>query len=557
MTNNSTFNPTGKTPSQILNHYFGNNMPQVLKDNPFLVDVMGWTLASNPIVGSMPGNHLSIQNYFGSKITEATKEAWKTGNIWKFFDYNFYHIPGYKNLNKVWGGGNIKGALDFLFGIKSNGNMSVGDALLNVASIIPIGRGASIGGKLLSRFLPKVASTLMKRGAVQTILKGAGKHLKWGKSIFQKLPKRWPSLSDIGNRIRKISDLINLEPKAWIETTTAIGRGAVKAGKWLKNTKIGHKVGELGNLVKNSRVGRKVSAAGSWLKKKAVRVFDKLVLGKITQKDLTNIVSGGINIISKGAKGAVDSVADIFPDMTNTTVKYFVHRSPWRIKKLGWLKKVTSSKNYRNAHKILGPIIKRNTALRSFRDATKKVRDAYNKYAKPIAKAVSSIKRSVYSGAKNAWRGVTSWLGFKGPAGPSTSSSFTPRASGFTYQGYSGSRQSIAETMNCMSGNCVDGTLAQVALAQSFGIPAKMIATTWNGNPHVYGRINGVDRDIANHALTGSWSAPPAGPGESNTAKEIHLHIKGDVYGLPDFENKVKGVAEKYLDREIGFANQY
>ena len=151
---------------------------------------------------------------------------------------------------------------------------------------------------------------------------------------------------------------------------------------------------------------------------------------------------------------------------------------------------------------------------------------------------------------------MPSWLHFGPARGPASvkgsSSSFFSIASGysgFRYEGYGGSRKSIANTIGNMSGNCVDGTLAQLSLASSFGIPAEMIMTTWNGNPHVYGRINGVDRDIANHALTGSWSRPPAGPNSSNfdDNRKIELHFHDKVYGMNDFDKQV----EKSVNRLV------
>ena len=108
---------------------------------------------------------------------------------------------------------------------------------------------------------------------------------------------------------------------------------------------------------------------------------------------------------------------------------------------------------------------------------------------------------------------------------------------GFQYSGYGGSRQSVMDTIGCMTGNCVDGTLAQMAIASSFGIPSEMVATTWRGNPHVYARIGGLTRDIANHALTGSWNAPPRGPSGPGGSTII---ISGDVYGFDDFARKVE-----------------
>lgn len=159
---------------------------------------------------------------------------------------------------------------------------------------------------------------------------------------------------------------------------------------------------------------------------------------------------------------------------------------------------------------------------------------------------------SISFGDIQSW--IMSKIGLGGPAGPSgpSSASFISSASGsgFRYRGYTGIGQSLGTTLSTMSGNCVDGTLAQLSLASSFGIPAEMVMTTWNGNPHVYGRINGIDRDVANHALTGSWSRPPAGPSTSSNFDEprkIELHFHDKVYGMNDFDKQV----EKSVNRLV------
>lgn len=183
--------------------------------------------------------------------------------------------------------------------------------------------------------------------------------------------------------------------------------------------------------------------------------------------------------------------------------------------------------------------------------------------------AAQSVTQHVVGAAQTVWNWGSSTYHhiFGGPrvggvmskaAGSNKANALDNFFSNFTYQAYEGSQKSIAQTIKDMSGNCVDGTLAQLWMAGQLGIPAGAEFTTWLGHPHMLGIVEGAPRDVANHALTGSWSHPPAGPGGSNNAvKVINLHIEGDVYGLPDFEEKVKGVAGKYIDREIGFANQY
>jgi len=65
-----------------------------------------------------------------------------------------FHVYGYSNLNKTWGGGNIKWILDGLAGVDEHGNVSVGNFLIDLIAIIPIARLATGGGKL-TRILPK------------------------------------------------------------------------------------------------------------------------------------------------------------------------------------------------------------------------------------------------------------------------------------------------------------------------------------------------------------------------------------------------------------------
>lgn len=115
--------------------------------------------------------------------------------------------------------------------------------------------------------------------------------------------------------------------------------------------------------------------------------------------------------------------------------------------------------------------------------------------------------------------------------------SFLNMASGFTYLPYGGIGQSISQTLSNFAGNCVDGSLAQIALANAWGIPAELIQSTWMGNPHVYARIGGQDRDIANHALTGSWRAPPRGPSGGNGGNTYIFNAP--VYNWKEFKKDV------------------
>lgn len=174
-------------------------------------------------------------------------------------------------------------------------------------------------------------------------------------------------LEDIGKWITKISDFINLNPKEWIKVAAAIGSGAAKAAKWLKNTGIGRKIGEAGSWL-----------AESWVARKASRAYDKLIMGKINVKDIPNLINGGIKTLKDGLKGSSDFLKGVFTEMTPRAVKYWVHRSPWRMRKFTWLKKITNTPLYRKAQEILSPVIKRNSALHSAYNACKTVSHEYH-----------------------------------------------------------------------------------------------------------------------------------------------------------------------------------
>jgi len=100
----------------------------------------------------MPGGFLmgSFNEYTNLKISEALNKARSTGNFWDFWNYDFFHFYGYSNVKEMWGGENIQWLLETLFGIDSNGNMSVGNFLINILALLPIGRLGSLAWKGLT-----------------------------------------------------------------------------------------------------------------------------------------------------------------------------------------------------------------------------------------------------------------------------------------------------------------------------------------------------------------------------------------------------------------------
>ena len=354
------------------------------KDESWKINNQGSIYGRFAVILNNPMNPFFHNFYIWDKLVQAAQKAWQTGNIWDFFDYEFYHFYGYSNLDKVWGGGNIKQVIKFLTGIDENGNMSIGHFMLLLFSIIPIGRAASVGGKFIAKYLPKAFTTLMKSRAVQTllrnrtvqtILRGAKKYLKplkrLGKSILDKIPKvlRNINLTDIGKGIKKISDLINLSPKTWIET---IGKGFSRF---------------------------------PWIRSRGLQLKTKLKRW-VTSKDIKHIIDGGINTLREGAKGGADFLKGVFANMTPKAVKQWVGAVPWRRNTFGWLKNLaTKNKIYRDIHGILSPIIKRNAALRSVYDAAKTVNETVKKIPEAARKVVNTAK-TVAKTAKKAARKV-------------------------------------------------------------------------------------------------------------------------------------------------------
>ncbi|MEN6573583.1 Ig-like domain-containing protein [Methanobacterium aggregans] len=398
--------------------------------NGWYCNVKGSVYGGSAAFLENPFNPFFYQFYTWDKLIQAGQKAWSTGNVWDFFNYDFFHFYGYSNLDHVWGGENIKWFLDNFVGIDVNGNMSVGSFLLNLLTIIPIGKLAAVAGRLLARYLPKFASTLIRSKAVQVllknktvqkILKGANKYLinplKWLEKLT--IAKFWKYLPKInGNGIvegvKRFSGFVNLSPRVWVESVfSGLSRSSLLR-----------------------RVGLRLEG----------KVFSSFKLwGKVLPREIPSIVGHGVNVFWKGVKGGVDSLLDVFSDMTPLAVKKWVHSSPWRMKTFSKLGKVVSTKFYRNIHSAVSPIIKRNVALRSVYNAGKTVykeykqvkkqgirkyvhkkiqkyvkpvykryiKPVYRKYVKPVVKQVVSAGKKVYSGAKNAWNGFKKWIGWK------------------------------------------------------------------------------------------------------------------------------------------------
>lgn len=116
---------------------------------------------------------------------------------------------------------------------------------------------------------------------------------------------------------------------------------------------------------------------------------------------------------------------------------------------------------------------------------------------------------------------------------------------GLEYEGYGGHKYDPITALT-NRGNCFDMTLGVMNMAAASGLPSEMIWGHWGDQSHVWARVAGTDYDPASRAITGNYSPPPQGPGDpSSTEDHIHVHFNGEVFGLEDFESKVKGMVKQ------------
>jgi predicted outer membrane repeat protein/parallel beta-helix repeat protein len=101
-----------------------------------------------------------VNYYTTGKINDANKK--NNGDLLKILGDSFIKLYGYSNINNVWGSENWKIILEYGLGIDKNGNMSIGDALLNAVSILfSFGLGGIVtklgktGLTSLSKIFPK------------------------------------------------------------------------------------------------------------------------------------------------------------------------------------------------------------------------------------------------------------------------------------------------------------------------------------------------------------------------------------------------------------------
>ncbi|MEN4006158.1 MAG: hypothetical protein PQ975_06240 [Methanobacterium sp.] len=209
--------------------------------------------------------------------------------------------------------------------------------------------------------MKKGAQKLLRNKAVRTILEGANFLIKPLKKLIKpyikKISERLRGIKqkDVWRRIVNVSELINLDPKAWANAAAAIGKRFGKT--W---------------------IGRKVS-------------------------NIPTIVGDAIKIITQGPKGGIEVLLDLFSKMTPKAIKNV------KSTKFQWLKNLTNTKVYKDVHGVISPVIKRYLALQNIYHAARRVYWAFKRPSRvtdALRRATGEIRRAVSRAAERAAREV-------------------------------------------------------------------------------------------------------------------------------------------------------
>jgi len=147
------------------------------------------------------------------------------------------------------------------------------------------------------------------------------------------------------------------------------------------------------------------------------------------------------------------------------------------------------------------------------------------------------------------------------PSGPGGSFEqfMTDIGPGLEYMGYAGHQMDPVTALSD-GGNCYDMTLGAMMAAENlWGLPTQMMWGTYDGNAHVWAKIDGKDYDPARRAREGTYNPPPQGPGPGSGSLVVEvggIHIHGSISGVDDLDNLLnkaeKEAGEKIAARIFG-----
>jgi hypothetical protein len=303
-------------------------------------------------------------------IDKFLEAAQNTNNIWDFLNYPFYHFYGYSNLNKMWGGENIKALLYYGFGIDENGNMSIANFLLNLVAIIPIGRAGTIVGKFLAGVLEKagikIGINLADNFLIREIYRIGGNLIKkWNLGNFETwnkiasfvsnfpLPNPWTLITMPLEGIVKAIGNQKLITVVTAFTSFQFRRDLAELGSLLVGPdpigKILETYGKLGGFI-----NRNLEYVGN-IAKKAINAnvsTVKTVIGKVVNKVATT-VKQVVNKVVDTAKKAVNKVVT----KVKTTINKAVNTAKKAIKKAVTTVKKTVNKVVTTVKKAVNKVV--------------------------------------------------------------------------------------------------------------------------------------------------------------------------------------------------------
>ena len=318
-----------------------------------------------------------------------------------------FHVYGYSNLNKTWGGGNIKWILDGLAGVDEHGNVSVGNFLIDLIAIIPLARLASWGGKSLVKIVPNVVKNSNFGQKVGQFLQKIeiNKLNNWSQGTYSIVTNAinfgLGTIVDIASRL--VSKVLKSDNKATIylsnfasyQSKRAIGDiiGFIKAPDKVKFVK-GNALKTINNISRNFKYPIKNIAAKV---KGLAKTVSKVVKG----------AAKGISKVAGKIKSTVKSTINKAKTVIKTTAKTI------KKKVIKYSKKAKTV--YHKAKTYVKKAVKKvyHKAKKVYYKAKKYVKKVYHKaknYVKKVYnKAKSYVKKAgkkIYNTVKNTYNGI-------------------------------------------------------------------------------------------------------------------------------------------------------
>lgn len=382
--NQITVSSSGSTTGSV----FGPLAPYIYGSDPFsglLKDAdASWRInhqgpsVYGPLAGILesPFNPFNMHFYIWDKMIQAGQKAWQSGNIWDFFNYDFYHIYGYSNLDNMWGGENIKALLYYGFGIDGNGDMSMGNFLLNLAAIIPIGRAASIIGKSLTGILERAGIKIGINLGDNIIVKG------------------------ISDYIGKLTQKFNLNnPETLKEITSFILGNAVLPNPVGLGADI---LKGLAKLAGNEKLIAATTAFSNFEFRRGLGDLGNLLISFDPVKKIMESYSATINLITKN----VQYLGDTAKQLISTTVNAVKTGVGKVVNKVATTVKQVANKVATTVKKTVSKVVtKVKTAVNKVVTTVKK---AVNKVVTTVKKTVNKVVNTVKQVANKVTNAVTS-----------------------------------------------------------------------------------------------------------------------------------------------------